>query len=83
MALVIRMQGYKDWKDGLITTEELLAGNVYREPAHLRMMWKQIIARARNDWDNVPHHRFCCCDKCAPTEEDRKTKIALHKAELE
>lgn len=81
MAQIIRMQGYKDWKNGLITTEEMLAGNVYCEPPHLRKTWRQIVARARNDWDNVPHHHLCCCDKCAPTEEDRKMKIAQHKAE--
>ncbi len=81
MASIIRMQGYKDWKDGLITTEELLGGKVFREPPALRKMWEQIIARARNDWSKVPHHHLCCCAKCAPTEEDRKTKIAMHKAE--
>jgi hypothetical protein len=75
------MQGYKDWKDGLLTTEELLEGKVFREPPALRKMWEQIIARARNDWSKVPHHHLCCCSRCAPTEEDRKTKIAMHRAE--
>lgn len=82
MALVIRMQGFKDWKDGLITTEEMLEGKVFREPPLLRKMWEQIIARARNDWSKIPHHNLCCCDKCAPTEEDRKIRIAQHKAEM-
>lgn len=83
MARVIRMQGFKDWKDGLITTEELLAGKVFREPQHLRKMWAQIIARATGNWESVPHHHLCVCDKCAPTETDRKMKIAMHKAETE
>jgi len=76
------MQSYKDWKDGLITTEELLEGKVFREPPLLRKMWEQIIARARNDWSKVPHHHLCCCEKCAPTKEDRKVKIAQHNAEM-
>ena len=29
MAQVIKMQAYKDWKSGLITTEELLEGKTY------------------------------------------------------
>jgi len=83
MARVIRMQGYKDWKDGLITTEELLKGNIYREPQHVRDMWLRIIARATGNWKDVPHHPLCCCDKCAPTELDRKMKIEQHKSALE
>jgi hypothetical protein len=81
MAQIIRIQCFKDWKDGLITTEELLEGKVFREPPALRKMWEQIIARARNDWSKVPHHHLCCCARCAPTEEDRKIKIAMHRAE--
>jgi hypothetical protein len=79
---IIRIQSYKDWKNGLITTEELLEGKAFRESPLLRKMWEQIIARARNDWSKVPHHHLCCCNECAPTEEDRKIKVAMHKAEL-
>jgi len=25
----------------------------------------------RTDWSKKPHHSHCCCDKCAPTKEDR------------
>ena len=80
-AQVIRLQGYKDWKDGLITTEEMLKGRVYREPEHLRSMWLRIIARATGNWENVPHHHLCCCDKCAPNEEDRLRKMQMHDEE--
>ena len=81
MARVIRMQGFKDWKDGLITTDEMLAGKVFREAPSVRKMWEGIFARLTGNWEKVPHHHVCCCAKCAPTEEDRKTKIAIHKAE--
>jgi len=77
------MQGYKDWKDGLITTDEMLAGKVFREAPSVRKMWEGIFARLTGNWDKVPHHHLCCCDKCAPTEKDRKIKIALHNAEME
>lgn len=32
------------------------------------------IAKAKN-WKNMPHHEFCCCDKCAPTREDLYNKV--------
>ena len=83
MALIIRMQAYKDWKDGLITTEEMRAGKVYAEPPALRKMWEQIIARATGDWEKVTHHIHCCCEKCAPTEEERQRKVNLHSLYLE
>ena len=82
MARVIRMQGYKDWKDGLITTKEMLKGNVHAEPIKTREMWLRIIARATGNWENVPHHDLCCCKACAPTEEAKRLKIQLHEAEL-
>ena len=82
MARVIRMQGYKDWKDGLITTEEMLKGNVFREPQLIREMWLRIIARATGNWENVPHHSLCCCKTCAPTEDAKRLKIQLHEEEL-
>ena len=82
MARVIRMQAYKDWKDGLITTEEMLAGKVFREPPKIRKTWEGIMARINKDWDKVPHHTYCCCDKCAPTRKDAELKLELHKQEL-
>ena len=82
MARVIRMQGYKDWKDGLITTEEMLKGNVFREPQQTREMWLRIIARATGNWEGVPHHDLCCCKTCAPTEDVRRRKVQLHELEL-
>lgn len=83
MARVIRMQGFKDWKDGLITTKELLAGKVYREAPEVRKMWEQIIARATGNWENVTHHPACCCNECAPTELDKKMKIDMHHSKKE
>jgi hypothetical protein len=83
MALIIRMQGFKDWKSGLLTTEEMLAGKVYAEPPSVRKMWEQIMARARGDWEKVTHHIHCCCEKCAPTDKERKIKVQLHSLYLE
>ncbi len=83
MALIIRMQAWKDWKNGLITTEEMRAGKVYAEPPALRKMWEQIIARTTGDWEKVIHHIHCCCDKCAPTEEERVKRVQLHSLYLQ
>ena len=77
MARIIRMQAYKDWKDGLITTEELLKGKVFREPQHLRDMWDKILARATGDWSKVKHHWLCACDKCCPTMDDKYRKLNM------
>ena len=90
MAHVIRMQSFKDWKDGLITTEELLQHKTYyREPAQVVAMWEKIFAHNSDkyqksgiDWSKVPHHHLCCCDRCAPTKEDVQRKVERHNEEL-
>jgi hypothetical protein len=33
-------------------------------------------AFGKKDWSKEPHDPVCCCDKCAPTEEDRKRQVA-------
>lgn len=59
MGLLIRIQSYKEWKEGFITTEELLAGKTFFQVQ-------------KEKWSSKPHSQYCCCDKCAPTPEDRQ-----------
>lgn len=35
----------------------------------------KIIDEAIKDWPNEPHHSHCCCDKCAPTKEERARRV--------
>lgn len=108
MGLCIKIQSYKDYKDGLITKEELLDGCTFlaehksiadlefdRElDRSLDELFNEVtehnlrIGKMR-DWSKAPHHRHCCCDKCAPTREDLHRKVrdfnkeAAKKAEKE
>jgi len=88
MGLLIKMQSFKEWKDGLLTTEEMLAGKTYfaecktqtdmifdrsmdRMVNNLFDGLEDVATTPKKDWSKEPHHKHCCCDKCAPTEEER------------
>ncbi|MGD9381960.1 MAG: hypothetical protein PVI03_05900 [Candidatus Thorarchaeota archaeon] len=42
----------------------------------------QRIGKVR-DWSKAPHHKHCCCDKCAPTREDLHRKVKDFNKEVE
>ena len=35
--------------------------------------WKG--TKIKKDWSKEPHHKHCCCNKCAPTREDLHRKV--------
>jgi hypothetical protein len=88
---VIKIQSYKDWKDDLITTQELLEGKTflaeYTSLADLEFdkeleksldeLFDEVTQHniRVKDWSKEPHHKHCCCDKCAPTREDLHRKV--------
>ena len=94
MGILIKIQSFKDWKNGHIKKDEVLEGKTllseHKSVADLEFdreldksldeLFSEVsehntrIAKAR-DWSKEPHHRHCCCNKCAPTREDLHRKV--------
>lgn len=80
MGVLIKLQGFKEWKNGLLTTERLLKGETFF-PENMTFDYDSTITNeiaqdidilSQNiDWSKMSHHEHCCCNDCAPTEEDR------------
>jgi len=95
VGILIKIQSFKDWKNGHIKKSEVIEGKTilseHKTAADVAFdkemdqaldeLFSDIqthnirIAKTEKDWSKAPHHKHCCCDRCAPTKEDLHRKI--------